>query len=219
MFSVSFEFSPGTPPSLHSYFEEQVRRTIICGGCSRAFAVYGAACFCPYCGPRDVRARVTDELAAQRRALTVFDHLPEEVREEARAAGVIDVAAADALENVVSLFEQFCRESFVVAVANADVVLKKERPNVFQNLDDAERLFRAHAGRAIRGAVDAGKWDRLKVAFAKRHVLAHRGGIVDQRFLDQVSTSRLVVGQRLVIGRSEAAAAMDDLEALLKAAF
>ena len=140
MLSISIEYKPGTPPSLHSYVEEQVRRTVICDACRRSMAVYGAASFCPYCGPREVRARIGDEILAQRRTLTVFDHLPEDIREEARAAGVIDGACADALENVATLFEQVCRETFEAAVPMAGAILSKARPNVFQNLEDADDL-------------------------------------------------------------------------------
>lgn len=219
MLSISIEYKPGTPPRLHSYVEQQVRRTVICDACSRAFAVYGAASFCPYCGPRHVQARVADEIDAQRRTLALFDHLPEDVREEARSAGVIDTTAADAVENVVTLFEQFCRETFSATVTGAAIILKNERSNVFQNLDEADRLFRTHAGRAIRTAVSEDCWARLKTAFAERHVLTHRGGVVDQRFLDQVPTSTLTVGQRLLISRSEAERTLRDLESLLTAAF
>jgi len=131
----------------------------------------------------------------------------------------MDTAAADALENVVTLFEQFCREKFESIVAEASGILAKERPNVFQNLDDADRLFQDHAGKAIRAAVSADVWARLSTAFAKRHVLTHRGGVVDQRFLDRVPTSTLSVGQRLVVTRSDAEATLADLEDLLSAAF
>lgn len=219
MFSVSIEYKPGMPPRLHTYVEEQVRRTVICDACSRAAAVYGATSFCPYCGPRNVRIRVRDEIEAQRRALALFDHLPDDVREEARAAGVMDTATADALENVVALFEQFCRETFGSIVTDADVILKSQRPNVFQSLEDADRMFRDHAGKAIRGAVSADVWLRLNTAFAKRHVITHRGGVVDQRFLDRVPASTLVIGQRLVITRSEAETTLADLEVLLTSAF
>jgi hypothetical protein len=219
LFSISIEYKPGMPPRLHSYVEEQVRRTVICDACSRAAAVYGATSFCPYCGPRNVQVRVRDEIEAQRRALALFDHLPDDVRDEARAAGVMDTASADALENVVTLFEQFCRETFESIVTDADVILKSQRPNVFQSLDDADRMFRDHAAKTIRSAVNAEVWLRLNTAFAKRHVLTHRGGVVDQRFLDRVPASTLAIGQRLVITRSEAQTALADLEALLASAF
>jgi hypothetical protein len=55
------------------------------------------------------------------------------------------------------------------------------------------------------------------VAFARRHVLVHRDGIVDERFLAQVPSGGLRVGQRLVVTRQQAEAALDDLQAVVTA--
>jgi hypothetical protein len=213
--SVSWEFKPGTPPSLHTYIEEQVRRTVTCDRCGRGSAVYGAATFCPYCGPRRISDRILDEIAAQRRTLALVDHLPDSVREDARVAGVFDGAAADSIENVVTLFEHFCRETFNELVAPALDILKRERPNVFQSLDDSNRVFRTHTQLTLHKLVDRQTWERMHVAFAKRHVLTHRNGLVDKRYLDSVPISSLKVGQRLLISRTEAEQALDDLQALV----
>jgi hypothetical protein len=86
---------------------------------------------------------------------------------------------------------------------------------VFQNLEDADRLCRTHMSLSLRAVVDTRTWQRVLVAFAKRHVLTHANGIVDQRFLDQVPASPLRVGQWLVIARREPEQAIDDLRALV----
>lgn len=216
--SISMELKPGTPPSLYSYVEQEVRRTVGCEKCGRSSAVYGAATFCPYCGPRQIAPRVLDEIAAQRRALSLFDHLPEELREEARAAGVIDGAAADTLKNVVTLFEQFCRETFEGLTEGRPDVLRSQRPNAFQNLADAERAFSAHTDLQLGSVVTPRVRERLRAVFAQRHVLTHRGGIVDQRFLDQVPDATVKVGQRLIVSRLDANHALDDLESFVRAA-
>lgn len=218
MLSISIELKPGTPPSLYTYVEQEVRRTLTCEKCQRSSAVYGAATYCPYCGPRHIAPRVLDEIAAQRRALSLFDHLPASVRDEAQAAGVIDGTAADTLKNVVTMLEQFLREIFELMTGDRPGLLRGERPNVFQNLDDAERLFAAHTSLHLRSTVAPDLRERIRVTFAKRHVLTHRGGIVDQRFLDQVPESGLALGQRLVVSRLDANQALEDLEAVVRAA-
>ena len=215
--SITMELKPGTPPSLYSYVEQEVRRTVGCEKCGRSSAVYGAATFCPYCGPRQIAPRVLDEIAAQRRTLSLFDHLPEGVREEARAAGVINAAASDTLKNVVTLFEQFCRETFEALTEGKSGVLRSQRPNVFQSLDDAERLFTSNTTLQLGSVVAPKVRERLRVVFAKRHVLTHRGGIVDQKFLDQVPDATVKVGQRLIVSRIDADQALDDLESFVKA--
>ncbi|MBY0309377.1 MAG: hypothetical protein K2Q09_11595 [Phycisphaerales bacterium] len=51
-----------------------------------------------------------------------------------------------------------------------------------------------HVGLDLRALARAERWARLTEAFARRHVLVHRHGLVDQRFLDEVPASQLRVG-------------------------
>jgi hypothetical protein len=67
--------------------------------------------------------------------------------------------------------------------------------------------------RARRGMV---LWQDLRETFARRHVLVHRDGIVDQKFLNAVPNSGLARGQRLTISRADAERALDDVEATVK---
>ena len=53
--------------------------------------------------------------------------------------------------------------------------------------------------------------------FAKRHVLVHRKGEIDKRYLQRVPASGLRVGQHLTITRVEAERALGDLEVLVDA--
>lgn len=168
------------------------------------------------CGPRAAAEKVLESVAAAREALAVEDRLGEEERESLRAAGVFERFAVDAIESVVSLFEVFAREQFHQRAVRADDAVRG-RGNVFQRLDDTADLFREHVGVDLVDVAGDERWHRLRRAFAQRHVLAHRAGIVDQRFLDQAPGLSIAVGQRLVIRRRDAEAALDDLEALVRA--
>lgn len=216
---VEISYTPGTPPpvrALPEYVEERVVRTVHCAGCGSHAAVYGAAAFCPICGPRPSIDTVRDSIAAARRTLALEDEVPESTREAIRAEGVLDRMAADAVKSVVTLFEVYARDQFERRVPTAAAILRG-RGNVFQRIDDADALFRDHAGFALSSLVPADVWSRLRTTFAQRHVLVHRDGTIDQRYLDQVPTSRRRVGQQLVVGRAEARGALDDLEKLVLA--
>jgi len=218
--TLEWRYEPGHPPmprALYEYVEEQVRRTIRCSNCGTHAAVYGSAAFCPVCGPRAAAEEVGEAIAGQRLALALPDQLPEDARETARAAGVFDQHADATIKDIATLFETFMRGVFTDAVPNAAAVLAGERPNVFQNLSDTQRLFVDHLGWSVAGAVGPSVWDRLGISFEKRHVLVHRNGRVDQRYLDRIPTGALRLGQRLVITRREAEEALDDLEAVVAA--
>jgi endogenous inhibitor of DNA gyrase (YacG/DUF329 family) len=217
---VEITYKPGSPPlvrQLPSYVEEAVRRRVRCEKCGNDYAVYGASAFCPVCGPRPALVQVLDSIEAARRAVALEDELPADAREQARAAGVFDAIASDAVKITVTLFEVFAREQFTQRVGGHEQILGKERPTVFQSLTDAERLFGAHAGVSLAAAVDTDVWDRLTVVFEQRHLLAHRHGAVDARYLKRLPASRLKVGQRLVVGRRQAEQALADLETVVRA--
>lgn len=216
---VEITHTPGTPPpvrSLPSYVEERVVRTVHCAGCGNHSAVYGAAAFCPICGPRPSIDTVRESIAAARRTLALEDELPEPTREAIRAEGVVDRMATDAVKATVTLFEVYASDQFARRVSTAATILRG-RGSLFQRLDDADAVFRDHAGFALASLVPADVWSRLGMTFVQRHVLVHRNGTIDQRYLDRVLGSRRRVGQQLVVSRAEAERALDDLAALVSA--
>ena len=157
-----------------------------------------------------------EAITAAREALAVEDRLGEDERETLRAAGVFERFAVDAIQSTASLFEMFAREQFTRRVADAET-RTAGKGNIFQRLDDTAQLFADHAGIDVVELAGGERWSRLKRAFARRHVLTHNGGIVDQKFLDRAPDSSLRLGQRLVVRRADAVQALDDLQALVRA--
>lgn len=214
---ITYTPAPGPPiRTLPEIVEERVLRTIACRNCTTRYAVYGASAFCPVCGPRAATDTVLEAIAAGRGALALQDHLPGEQRDAARAAGVFDRLAADTFKNIVSLFEVFAREQFTARAANPAAALQGKGTGIFQRLDDTATLFLTHCSIDLPAVVGAQVWRDLRETFARRHVLVHRDGIVDQKFLTAVR-SGLAAGQRLVISRGDAERALDDVDAAVKA--
>jgi hypothetical protein len=89
--------------------------------------------------------------------------------------------------------------------------------NIFQRLDDTATLFGGHADIDVPALVGTDRWERLKRAFAQRHVLVHNGGVVDEKFLNQVPGTFLMLGQRLVVRRADGQTALDDHHSVVRA--
>lgn len=214
---VTFKVSPSPPPArrtLPVYVEEEVRRRLDCPTCGKTYAVYGASAFCPLCGALPSDTVALDSLARARAKLALEDRMPEELRNDADAEGVFDSFAADAIKNGVTVFETYARNIFFERVSGATEIVRKEGA-VFQRLDDLDALFAQHLGFALSTLLDADEWDSLRIEFAERHVLTHCDGLIDQKFVDTVSQRRLTIGQRLVVSRADAEAALGRLEALI----
>jgi uncharacterized Zn finger protein (UPF0148 family) len=219
LITVETSYKPGTPPPvqmLPEVVEAETRRTIGCSTCGNHYAVYSATASCPVCGPRPAADKVLEAIDAARESLALEDRLDAEQREKLRSAGVFERFAVDAIESVASLFEMFAREQFERRVDDAEALVRG-KGNVFQRLDDTAELFKEHADIDLVALAGEARWQRLREAFARRHVLIHRGGMVDERFLASVPNSGLQLGQRLVIRRRDGEAALDDLHALVAA--
>ncbi len=217
---VEFRVSDSPLPPVRSvatYVEEKVRRAITCDNCHSEYAVYGATAYCPVCGPRAATSTVLEAVECARRTLAIEDALPDDPREQARADGIFDKLASDAVKESVTLFEVFARDQFSARVANHEQIVKQRGRGVFQRLDDIDAIFGQHCGTTISSLVASDVWLRLQTVFQQRHVLVHRQGIVDDEYVQRVPQARQQVGQRLVLNRADAEQALDALEAVVRA--
>ncbi len=217
--SVEWRYAPGSPPpvrELPPFVEDKVQRIIECSSCCNHYAVFSATSFCPVCGPRPAADKVVEAIHAARQALAIEDGLGPEERDQLRALGVFERFAVDSITSVVSLFELFTREQFHVRAPGANHAVKGQG-NIFQRLDDTARIFIDYLGLDLVRLAGEERWRRLRRAFAQRHLLTHRGGVIDQRFLNQVPDAAVTVGQRLIIRRTEAETVLDDLKAFVTA--
>lgn len=208
--------SPPLQRTLSTYSEEGVRRVVECPTCGKTQAVYGASAYCAHCGPLPPLAVALDSIERERLRLRLEDTMEEEARNEADAQGIFDSLANDAVKTCVGAFEAFARDEFYARVKKAEEAVGRDR-NIFQRLDDLDTLFIRRARFKLSSLLAPDEWEALKVNFAQRHVLTHRAGKVDQRFLDAVPSSRLRVGQRLIVSRTDAEAALARIEALVRA--
>jgi len=184
-----------------------MRRIVECSTCGNHHAVYSVTSFCPVCGPGPATDKILEAISGAREALAVEDRLGEDKRQTLRAAGGFERFGVDAIESTASLFEMFARGQFTRRVADAQTPTAG-KGNISQRLDDTAQLFADHAGIDVVELAGAERWSRLKLAFARRNVLTHNGGIIDQKFLDRVPDSSMRLGQRLVVRRADAVQAL-----------
>ena len=73
----------------------------------------------------------------------------------------------------------------------------------FQNLDSARNSFLDLFGIDLSTAVDPEEWRAAAMAFQKRHLIAHKLGVVDQNYITKTGDTRAVVGRKIVIDAGE----------------
>jgi len=182
-----------TPMHVRHYSEVELEEEIVCDNCTLRYTIYGCFAFCPDCGRHNSRQILDKNIALARQMLGI-----------ARDVGgdLADQLVSDALENGVSAFDGFGRESCRVHKSKSSHPAKAEKVS-FQNLERVRQKLDDLFQVDLSIAVDAQQWDFLTRCFQKRHLLAHKMGVVDQAYLDSTNDSAAVIGRKLAITSDE----------------
>jgi len=189
---ISLEVKNGPRLPIRNYREKQLETEVVCDQCALRYAIYGVFAWCPDCGAHNslqILGKNFDlavkqlELAKQTDDRDWSEHL-----------------IADALENVVSAFDGFGRE---ICRIHADKSANPDQAGrlSFQNLggarDNVQRLFALD----LQSGLNAAEWENR--GFQKRHLLAHKMGVIDQKYIDATNDPTAVVGRRIAIDAGE----------------
>lgn len=115
----------------------------------------------------------------------------------------------DALENVVSTFDGFGRE----------ICLQKGADIHFQNISGARRRVLDTFGFDFADSLSADKWDCVCRIFQKRHLLAHKMGVIDAGYLQKANDPGAVAGRKIHVSHDEVNSAISIIEALGRGLF
>lgn len=199
-FSMSLSYRPGhVPPVFPASAREELRQDFTCEACGCRYASLGASFFCPACGCNSAVSCFDKTLETVRKTVAALPAM------QAAVAGTADAdTAKDAVRQVLE--DQFPRligaferlnEALFEKLPNASQFAK--RGSVFQRLDDASAMWQEASGKCYSDFVSAAELNRLKLLFERRHVLSHRQGIVDQKYIDRSGDRGYAMGQRLVV--------------------
>ena len=188
---VSMKLQPGVPVPVHWYRENDLETEIVCDQCTLRYAIYGVFGWCPDCGVHNSFQILSKNLDLTKKKLKLAESLDGEL-----AATVI----ADALAGVVSAFDGFGRE--VCADSKAS----------FQNPEGGRKRVLEQLGFDLADAVTVEEWRSCCGSFQKRHLLAHRMGVVDEEYIKKSGDSSAVVGRKITLDASEIVVLIDIVE-------
>lgn len=177
------------PYPIRYYGERELETEVVCDQCTLLYSIYGAFAFCPDCGSHNSFTILTKNLELADKMLALAAGVSRDLAEQ---------LIGDALENVVSGFDGFGRELCRVAAPKA--TNPAEAGDVrFQNLTGArarvQRLFTID----MTTLVAANEWEFACRCFQKRHLLAHKMGVVDEDYTQATNDRAAVVGRKIQI--------------------
>ena len=190
---LSLKVKRGQQAPIHYYREKQLETEVICTNCTLRYSVYGVFAFCPDCGQHNSIQILDKSLEVVGKMLEMATRT-----EEVLAERLIE----NALEDCVSTFDGFGRELCRVHANKARNSAKAERMN-FQSLEAARKRFLDLFGIDLSAEVEPEEWRAAVVAFQKRHLIAHRLGVVDQDYIDKTGDDRAVVGRKIIVDADE----------------
>jgi hypothetical protein len=192
---LSMKVQRSGPPPIRDYRERELETEVVCDYCTLRYAIYGVFGWCPDCGAHNSLQILTKNLELARKELALAHSADSEL-----AAHLI----GDALENAVSVFDGFGRE----------ICLQKASDIRFQNISAARRKVQEIFGFDFADGLSADEWKAACRLFQKRHVLAHKMGVVDEEYLRKANDPKAVLGRKVRLSHDEVAAAIGIVERL-----
>ncbi|HRI05197.1 MAG TPA: hypothetical protein PLL77_15780, partial [Pyrinomonadaceae bacterium] len=192
--TISMKLKPGTLPPIRQYREKSLETKVTCDSCALNYSVFGVFAYCPDCS-------VHNSLLILRKNLNLIDRqltLAESVEEWDLQIHLIE----DALENCVSAFDGFARETCLIRALKSSNA-EKCKKLTFQNLLRAASILKELFGIEIAASLTKSDWHVAHVRFMQRHLLAHKAGVVDQKFLEEVGQENGIIGRRISIAQND----------------
>lgn len=189
-------------------FEEEVRRDVLCPHCTLDQTVFGLATWCADCGKDIFLTHVIAELDVTRRMVGDIGR-----REELLGKRVASKDLENCLEDLVTIFEAslkaIVRRALALRGESSEQVQRRIQKigNAFQSVRRCREQLNEVLG------FDLGTdplWDRLALAFERRHPVTHNLGVVDRKYLERVQVAE-AEGREVHIDSAEIEALIGDV--------
>jgi hypothetical protein len=184
--SIGIKVNINTPP-VYDYEEPELETEVVCEGCTLHYSIYGVYGFCPDCGSKNALQIFRSNLILANK----FQELVEKVEPEFHES-----LLASALATCVSAFDGFGRE---VQQRSTGGQNNGQRGHSFQNLAKVQdRMKQTHSVDIAEG-IPSDKWAVAVCAFQKRHLLAHRSGVIDDAYIRESGDTGAIIGRKIQI--------------------
>jgi hypothetical protein len=191
---------------IEPYQERVLETEVVCDRCGLRYAVYGVFAFCPDCGIRNSLQVLTSSLAFAARELDLAES---DTEHAARWSG-------EALASAVSAFDAFGRETCLLYAEQATEPAKAQNVS-FQAIGKAAEHVRKLFAIDLTTFVSQDEWRAIVTGFQKRHLVAHRAGVIDEQYIAATGDTHAEVSRKIRIEVKEVRLLLDLLARLASA--
>lgn len=174
----------GTPTPITYYSEKELEEKVECKNCTLQYTIYGSFGYCPDCGIHNSKQILEANFDLVMKILDLASSAEDEIKSK---------LVENALEDCVSAFDGYAREH----------CFDKYKKISFQNIEMARRKVLTDHGVDIASGLDEEQWEFTINQFQKRHLLAHKMGIIDEEYIKKVSGGQSMLGRKVSISESD----------------
>ncbi|MFQ5785751.1 MAG: hypothetical protein ACE5H8_13145 [Alphaproteobacteria bacterium] len=187
----------------------QVR--ITCNQCSCRFAVIGTGYFCPACGADQIGSIFERSIMAVKNGLANLNNIRGAIPNCDQADDIVRNLIEGSLQHLVATFQRYLDRLYEDHTRNIPP------KNAFQQLAQGSELWKVETGQTYENLIGTTELARLTRYFQQRHLLAHRQGVVDAKYIQKSSDTSYQIGQRIVVKSNDVQDAAILVEKLGKA--
>jgi hypothetical protein len=174
----------GSPTPIIRYMENELEEKVTCENCTLEYTIYGVFGYCPDCGVHN----------SNQMANANYDLILKMLDLASKADGdVANKLIENALEDAISAFDGFGREhcsEIYKGISFQNITRARDRILKEQNLD-------------ISDGTPPEEWTFVATQFQKRHLLAHKMGIIDEDYCRNTGTDTYWVGRKVPISKED----------------
>jgi len=186
---LSLKVEPGRQRPIYWYREKELETQIVCSSCTLKYAVYGVFGFCPDCGQHNSLQILQNNLNLVQKMMDLAKSAEAEL-----SVKVIE----NAMEDCISAFDGFGRELCRIHGKKSRHPDKINKIS-FQNLGGAQEGIKNHFEFDLTTGIDNDEWRIANISFQKRHLLAHKMGIIDEEYVKRSGDTTAIIGRKIVI--------------------
>lgn len=186
----------GMPTPIRFFGEQQLETEVVCDHCALRYSICVVFGFCPDCAIHNSLQILDKNFQLIAKMLTLA---------ESQDSSLAESLVQNALEDCVSAFDAFGRETCRVFASKATDPARAGEIR-FQNIDGARDRVQQQFGVDFSAGSDAADWAQVRRAFEKRHLLAHKLGVVDEDYLQATGDSPSLLRRKVSIAGTEVAA-------------
>lgn len=191
---ISMKLKAGPLPAVRHYREQALETYVTCDSCSLDYSVFGVYGYCPDCSVHNSLQTLNSNLELINKQLDLADTIEDSDLKRS--------LLEDALENCVSAFDGFGRETLRIRSAKSKDPQRCESIS-FQNLERASSLIGTLFGYDLFSQITHEEREAAILRFHQRHLLAHKSGVIDKAFFDAVGPNYGTIGRRINVTSNE----------------